>query len=257
MQGKEKRRRVALVTGGCGGIGAAICRRLAHDGLSVAVLDRPQSDAKVLAAALPGEGHRGFQADVADEAGVAEIYRQIEAEMGRIDVLVTAAGVLLLRPDGARNPVAETPFEEWQRTLDINTNGTFLFCREYARRVNARREGGRIVTLGSVAAQLGGYRSSSAYIASKAAVMGFTKGLARELAPFGVTANSVAPGLIDAPMLRLSLDPADDDKAAASIPLGRLGTPEDVAGAVAYLVSQDASYVTGNVIDVNGGYRMQ
>ena len=126
MQGKEKRRRVALVTGGCGGIGAAICRRLARDGLSVAVLDRPQSDAKALAAALPGEGHRGFQADVADEAGVAEIYRQIEAEMGRIDVLVTAAGVLLLRPDGARNPVAETPFEEWQRTLDINTNGTFL-----------------------------------------------------------------------------------------------------------------------------------
>ena len=172
-------------------------------------------------------------------------------------MLVTAAGILLLRPDGSRNPIAETSLEEWQQTLDINARGTFLFCRAYARRVTVPREGGRVVTVGSVAAQLGGYRSSSSYIASKAAVLGFTKGLARELAPFGVTANSVAPGLIDAPMLRLSLDPADDAKAAAGIPLGRIGTPEDVAGAVSYLVSPDASYVTGNTIDVNGGYRMQ
>ena len=249
--------RTALVTGGCGGIGAAICRRLAADGLTVAVLDRDAAAARAAAVTLPGAGHVGLGADVADEAAAEAAFAAAEAALGRVDVLVTAAGILVLRPDGNRNPVAETPVDEWRRTQDVNATGTFLFCRAYARRVDAPRPGGRVVTLSAVAAQLGGYRSSSAYIASKAAVIGLTKGLARELAPFGVTANSVAPGLIDAPMLRLSLDPADDARAAAGIPLGRLGTPEDVAGAVAFLVSADAAYVTGCTIDVNGGYRMQ
>lgn len=249
--------RVALVTGGCGGIGAALCRRLAADGLTLAVIDRDVAAAEALAASLPGTGHVGLEADVADEAAAEAVFAVAESRLGPIDVLVTAAGVLMLKPDGSRNPIAETPLGEWQRTMDINAQGTFLFARAYARRITAPRPGGRVVTISSVAAQLGGYRSSSAYIASKAAVIGLTKGLARELAPFGVTANSVAPGLIDAPMLRLSLDPANDAEAAANIPLGRIGTPEDVAGAVSYLVSNDAAYVTGNTIDVNGGYRMQ
>lgn len=253
----EGTRRVALVTGGCGGIGAAICRRLAADGLVVAVVDRPGAPVDEVAAQLAGAGHIGIEADVLQEPAAEVAFTKTEQRLGPVSVLVTAAGILLLRPDGSRNPIAETSLEEWQQTLDINARGTFLFCRAYARRVTSPREGGRVVTVGSVAAQLGGYRSSSSYIASKAAVLGFTKGLARELAPFGVTANSVAPGLIDAPMLRLSLDPADDARAAAGIPLGRIGTPEDVAGAVSYLVSPDASYVTGNTIDVNGGYRMQ
>ncbi|MCU0818985.1 MAG: SDR family oxidoreductase [Beijerinckiaceae bacterium] len=249
--------RVGLITGGCGGIGAALCRRLAADGLTLAVIDRDTASAEALAGSLPGSGHIGLGADVADEAAVETTFQAAEARLGPVDVLVTAAGVLMLRPDGSRNPIAETPLVEWQRTMDINAQGTFLFARAYASRITAPRPGGRVVTISSVAAQLGGYRSSSAYIASKAAVIGLTKGLARELAPFGVTANSVAPGLIDAPMLRLSLDPAQDAQAAANIPLGRIGTPEDVAGAVSYLVSDDASYVTGNTIDVNGGYRMQ
>ena len=246
-----------MVTGGCGGIGSAICRRLAADGLTLAVIDRDAAAAGAFAAMLPGKGHIGLGADVADEHAVERVFTQAEARLGPVSVLVTAAGILMLRPDGARNPVAETPLEEWRRTLDTNAQGTFLFCRAYARRVVAPRPDGRVVTISSVAAQLGGYRSSSAYIASKAAVIGLTKGLARELAAFGVTANSVAPGLIDAPMLRLSLAPEDDGKAAAGIPLGRIGTPEDVAGAVAFLVSNDAAYITGNTLDVNGGYRMQ
>ncbi|MBT9291547.1 SDR family NAD(P)-dependent oxidoreductase [Prosthecodimorpha staleyi] len=249
--------RTALVTGGCGGIGAAICRRLADDGFTVAVVDRDAGAAVGLATALPGTGHVGIGADVAEEMAVEAAFAAAEAALGPIDVLVTAAGILMLRPDGNRNAVAETPLDEWQRTQEVNATGTFLFCRAYARRVTEPRRGARVVTVSSVAAQLGGYRSSSAYIASKSAVIGLTKGLARELAPYGVTANSVAPGLIDAPMLRLSLDPADDARAAAGIPLGRLGTPGDVAGAVAFLVSADAAYVTGCTIDVNGGYRMQ
>lgn len=250
-------RKVALVTGGAGGIGAAICVRLARDGFCVGVVDLDLDAANATAAALPGGPHVGVQADVAQEESAERVFAEVEQRLGLVSALVTAAGVLLLKPDGSRHLVAETSGEEWRNTQNINASGTFYFARAYARRAERIGGKGRIVTLSSVAAQLGGYRSSSSYIASKSAVIGLTKALARELAPFGVTVNSVAPGLIDAPMLRLSLDPADDAKASSAIPLGRLGTPEDVAGAVGYLVSPDAAYVTGVTIDVNGGYRMQ
>ncbi len=252
-----EKRKVALVTGGSGGIGAAICARLARDGYVVAVADLDAIAATALATSLPGGPHLGLQADVAEEAAAERTFTTVEAALGPISVLVTAAGVLILKPDGSRRLVSETSGEEWRRTQDINASGTFYFCQAFARRAEKIGPGGRIVTLSSVAAQLGGYRSSSSYIASKAAVIGLTKALARELAQYAITVNSVAPGLIDAPMLRLSLDPDDDAKAAAAVPLGRIGTPEDVAGAVGYLVSPDASYVTGVTIDVNGGYRMQ
>ncbi|WP_230532303.1 SDR family NAD(P)-dependent oxidoreductase [Microvirga roseola] len=249
--------RIALVTGGAGGIGAAVCRTLAEDGLTVAVTDRDLAVAQELAGQLPGGAHRGFSVDVSDEAAVRGLYDDVERVLGPVCVLVACAGVLLLRPDGARNEVVETSLDEWEMTQAVNARGTFLCCREYAQRLGPAPVDGRVVTFSSVAAQLGGYRSSSSYIASKAAILGLTKALARELAPKRVTVNSVAPGLIDAPMLRLSLDPADDAKAASAIPLGRLGTPDDVAGAVRFLVSPAASYITGVTIDVNGGYRMQ
>lgn len=251
------KRRVAVVTGGSGGIGAAICRALAEEGMRVAVLDLDHSAARATAQGLSGEGHLGHAVDVSNEADVARAFGEVERAFGKISVLVVGAGVLLLRPDGSRNLIEETELSEWRKTQDVNSTGAFLCAREYIRRLPADARGGAIVTLSSVAAQLGGYRSSAAYIASKSAILGLTKALARELAPRGVTVNSVAPGLIDAPMLRLSLDPADDAKAAGQIPLGRLGTPEDVAGAVRYLTSPAAAYVTGVTIDVNGGYRMQ
>ena len=253
----EDERRIAVVTGGSGGIGSAICRVLAEDGMRVAVLDLDSEAAHAIAEGLPGAGHAGFAVNVADEAEVARVFGAVESAFGKIAVLVLGAGVLLLRPDGSRRLIAETDVEEWRKTQEVNATGAFLCAREYIRRLPEDARGGAIVTLSSVAAQLGGYRSSAAYIASKSAVLGLTKALARELAPRGVTVNSVAPGLIDAPMLRLSLDPADDAKAAGQIPLGRLGTPEDVAYAVRYLVSPGATYVTGVTIDVNGGYRMQ
>ena len=250
-------RRAAVVTGGSGGIGAAICEALAADGLRIAVLDRSQAPVEALIGRLPGRGHVALAADISSETAVRQAFDEAHAALGEIAVLVTAAGILMLQPDGSRHLVAETPVTEWQTTQDVNATGTFLCCREFARRLPPRLDGGRIVTLSSVAAQLGGYRSSASYIASKSAVLGLTKVLARELAPRTVTVNAVAPGLIDAPMLRLSLDPADDANAAAQIPLGRLGTPEDVASAVRFLVSPGASYITGATIDVNGGYRMQ
>ncbi|SHJ74109.1 NAD(P)-dependent dehydrogenase, short-chain alcohol dehydrogenase family [Roseomonas rosea] len=253
----ERRRRTALVTGGARGIGAAIAAALAADAVDVAVADLDAEAAARVAAALPSGRHLGLAMDVTDEAVVAAGFERVQQALGPIDILVTCAGILLFAPGGDRPLVAETRLEDWRRTQEVNATGCFLACREYVRRAPVENPTGRIVTLSSVAAQLGGYRSSAAYIASKSAVLGLTKALARELAPRRITANSVAPGLIDAPMLRLSLDAADDAKAAANIPLGRIGTPGDVAGAVRFLASAEASYLTGVTIDVNGGYRMQ
>lgn len=250
--------RTAIVTGGARGIGRAIAERLARDGLRIAVADLSEAEAREAAAALPGAGHLGMAVDVREEASVARLFDRVEAEAGPVGVLVCNAGILMLREGGARPPLAETTLDEWDQTHAVNTRGTFLCIREMLRRRTARPVAeARIVTLSSVAAQLGGYRSSSAYISSKAAVLGLTKAAAREAAPLGITVNAVAPGLIDAPMLRLSLPADQDASVAGNIPLGRIGTAEEVADACAYLISPGAGYLTGVTLDVNGGYRMQ
>ncbi|MBN3725150.1 SDR family NAD(P)-dependent oxidoreductase [Burkholderia sp. Ac-20379] len=257
MSDSQSSQRIALVTGGAGGIGVAICRALAAAGHRVAVTDLQLDAARRVAESLPGQGHGAFALNVASEADVQAAFDAVTAQLGRPEILVHSAGILHFKPDGDRPLVIETSLADWQRNVDINQTGCFLVCREYARRLPAGQSFGRVVTLSSVAAQLGGYRSNAAYIASKAAVLGLTKALARELAPQGVTVNAVAPGMIDAPMLRLSLPPEKDATAAAAIPLNRLGLPEDVAAAVVHLVSPEASYQTGTTVDVNGGYRMQ
>jgi NAD(P)-dependent dehydrogenase (short-subunit alcohol dehydrogenase family) len=253
----ESVRHTALITGGAGGIGAAICRYLAQAGHRVAVADLDLAAAQRVAAELPGDGHFGVAIDVADEASVVSAFDTVTDRAGRPTIHIAGAGVLFFKPDGDRPLVTEISLADWQRTVAINQTGCFLTCREFARRLPDGPSFGRIVTISSVTAQLGGYRSNAAYIATKAAILGFTKALARELAGRGVTVNSVAPGLIDAPMLRQSLPPERDAQAAAAIPLNRIGLPEDVADAVAYLVSPGAGYQTGTTIDVNGGYRMQ
>ncbi|WP_374632106.1 SDR family NAD(P)-dependent oxidoreductase [Ferrovibrio sp.] len=254
----EVKKRVALVTGAARGIGAGIAQRLAADGLTVAIADLDPKAAEATAASLPGSGHRGYAVDVRDEALVKALFDTVEADFGPLAVLVANAGVLLLREGGVRPLIVDTTLDEWEQSHAVNTRGTFLCTREMLRRRTAQPVAdARVVTLSSVAAQLGGYRSSSAYISSKSAVLGFTKAAAREAAPLGLTVNCVAPGLIDAPMLRLSLPPEKDVDVKGSIPLNRIGTPEDVAQAVSFLVSPASSYLTGIVIDVNGGYRMQ
>lgn len=244
-----------LVTGACGGIGQAVARRLALDGFRVLATDLDAGRAADFAADLPGRGHRGLPCDVSREADVEALF----AAAGPVEGAVLAAGVLRLGPDGARAPLAETTLADFDEHMAVNARGTFLCLRGYLRQwAPARRPArGRVVTFASVAAQLGGYRSSASYIASKGAILALTKAAAREAAPLGITVNAVAPGLIDAPMLRLSLPPGQEAAAAAAIPLNRIGTPEDVAGAVAFLMSDDAGYMTGGVLDVNGGYRMQ
>ncbi|QEL25325.1 SDR family oxidoreductase [Bosea sp. F3-2] len=254
-------KKLALVTGAGRGIGAAIAQKLAEDGWRVAVADLTREPAAAVAASLPGEGHSAWAVDVADEASVEALFTALEAEHGAITGLVCNAGILLMAANGERPTIFDMTLDDWERTHAVNTRGVFLCIRAYGRRRRDNPvEGGRVTTTSSVAAELGGYRGSSSYISSKSAILGFTKAMARELAPLKITVNCVAPGVIDAPMLAAatpSSAPADTlDTLAKAVPLGRLGLPEDIAGAVGFLLSAEASYITGATLDVNGGYRM-
>lgn len=249
--------RVALVTGAAGGIGARVAARLARDGLTVALADIDHAGVIANAAQL-GKPHSAFHLDVAQESSVRGCFDAVEAELGPVAVLVNVAGLLIM-PGGERPLIKDLTLDIWEQSMAVNARGSFMCARDYLqRRELAPLAGGRVIFFGSVAAQLGGYRSSAAYIAAKAAVMGFAKAFARESAHLGITANTIAPGLIDTNMLRSTVSSSGALEAAASnIPLGRIGTVDDVADAVGYLVSRSADYLTGTVIDVNGGYRMQ
>lgn len=249
--------RWAVVTGGGRGIGEAVARRLAAEGMRVVVADIDRANADRVAASL-GAPHVGRAVDVADEEAVQALFEDIESTLGAVSVLVCVAGILIL-PGGERPLIKDMTMDTWERSFAVNTRGAFLCSREYLRRREAANvEHGRVVFFGSVAAQLGGYRSSAAYIGAKAAVHGYAKAFAREAAHLGITSNVIAPGLIDTEMLRSTVTSSGALAAAAqNIPLGRVGTVDDVAAAVSYLVSPAAAYITGDVIDVNGGYRMQ
>ena len=250
--------RLALVTGGGRGIGAEICRVFAAGGLRVVAADLDKDAASSTAELLGGQGHSGQYVDVADEGSVEALFEAVERDAGPVAVLVCNAGRLLLR-DGKRPLIQDTTLQNWNDTFAVNTVGTFLCARAYlARRQRQNVEHGRLITFSSVAAQLGGYNASAAYIAAKAAVIGFTKAFAREAAPLGITANTIAPGMIETDMMRLASGGAGTTPANTSnVPLGRIGQPGDVAATVGFLASPEASYITGATIDVNGGYRMQ
>jgi NAD(P)-dependent dehydrogenase (short-subunit alcohol dehydrogenase family) len=257
MTDETKKGRLALVTGGGRGIGEAVARRLAAEGLRVVVADIDGGNASRVSDSL-GAPHAARTVDVADEAAVASLFDEVESTLGPVSVLICVAGILIL-PGGERPLIKDMTMDTWERSFAVNTRGAFLCSREFLRRREAvPADDGRVVFFGSVAAQLGGYRSSAAYIAAKAAVHGYAKAFAREAAHLGITSNVVAPGLIDTEMLRSTVTSSGALAAAAqSIPLGRVGTVDDVAAAVSYLVSPAAAYITGDVIDVNGGYRMQ
>ncbi len=250
---------VAVVTGAAGGIGAEICGKLADRGMRVVVCDLDLERARAVAGRLAGQGHVALAFDVSDEQQVRDAFDTVEEQVGPARAVVCAAGLLLFESNGERPLIKNTTLDIWEKSFAVNARGVFLCGRTYLnKREQAPVADGRFVTFSSVAAQLGGYRSSASYIAAKSAVLGFTQALAREAAHMGITVNSVAPGLIDTDMLRSTVTSGGAMQAtAANIPLGRIGTVQDVASAVDYLVSKEAGYITGSVIDVNGGYRMQ
>ncbi len=238
---------VAIVTGGSRGIGRAVARALAEAGATVAVLSRGESGAREAAAALPGSGHAGFACDVADSHQAVTVVRSVEEQMGRVGILVNNAGItrdnILLRMNE----------QEWDSVLATNLKGAFNLTRAVARGMMKQRAGA-IVNVTSVIGLMGNAGQAN-YAASKAGLIGFTKSVARELASRGIRCNAIAPGFIETDM---TADLGEDmiDELRSKIPLGRLGEPADVAGLVRFLVGPDASYITGQVIAVDGGMAM-
>ena len=228
----------ALVTGGSRGIGAATVRELAAKGWQVIINYR---DSKLQAEALAREtGGRAICADVSDEAQVKAMF----AEAGEIDALICCAGIAHF------GLLSDMSAEQWRRIFAVNTDGVFYCCREAIPHM-VRQKRGSIVIVSSMWGQTGG-SCEAAYSASKGAVIALTKALAKELGPSNVRVNCIAPGVIDTDM-NSHLSPEDMAALRDETPLGRIGLPEETAKAAAFLVSDEASFITGQVLGVNGG----
>lgn len=237
--------KVAVVTGAARGIGRAIALRLARDGAAVAAWDLRADAVAETVAAINAAGGKAIacSGDVSSAADVARCAAETRAAFGPISILVNNAGIV------GFNKLLTITEEMWDRMMCVNMKGPFLCTKEIIPDMLAA-QWGRIINISSSSAQTGA-ASMSHYVASKGGVIGFTKALAIEFAPTGVTVNHVPPGFVDTPMLRES--PVDVDDFARSMPMKRPGCPDDIAAAVAYLASDDANYVTGQTISVNGG----
>lgn len=238
--------KAALVTGATGGIGGAVARALRGAGATVAVSGTRRERLEALAGEL-GEGCAALPCDLADAEAAAGLAARAETALGGLDVLVNNAGI-------ARDALAlRMKEEDWRQVLDVNLTAAFLVARA-ALRGMMRRRSGRIVSVSSVVGASGNPGQAN-YAASKAGLVGMSKALAAEAAARGVTVNCVAPGLVDTEMTRGLPAPARE-RMVAAIPLGRAGAPEEVAAAVLYLASDEAAWVTGQTLHVNGGMAM-
>ncbi|QIQ04819.1 SDR family NAD(P)-dependent oxidoreductase [Streptomyces liangshanensis] len=243
-------RPVTIVTGGSRGIGAATCVRLAADGHDLVlgyVNDATAAESTALAVRAAGARCLTVRVDTADEADVERLFDVAADRLGPVDHLVNNAGVT-----GPLGRLADTRTADLRRVLEVNLLGYLLCCRRAARDMGARGSGA-IVNVSSTAAGLGSPGEYVHYAATKAATDSLTLGLARELGPEGIRVNAVAPGIINTGMHAAMGDPDRPAKAAATIPLGRPGEPQEIAAAISWLLSPDASYTTGTVLRVSGG----
>lgn len=242
--------KVALVTGGSRGIGRAIALKLAENGADVAInYAGNTAAAEEVKAAIEQMGRKALliQCSVADTDGVQAMVNQVVKELGRLDILVNNAGITR---DGLLMRMKEA---DWDDVMNTNLKGVYN-CSKAVMRIMMKQKSGRIVNMASVVGEMGNAGQAN-YAAAKAGVIGFTKSLAKEVASRGITVNAIAPGFIATDMTRVL---SDDQKAemARTIPLGRAGQPEDVANAVLFLASEGAAYITGQVLNVDGGMVM-
>lgn len=250
-EGQSETARVAVVTGGGSGMGRAVCLRLASRGHGVAVLDIDGDATEQVAKEIEADGGRavGIATDVSHRAAVDAAMEQARTAFGPIGILVTSAGI-----EGFVS-FLDIDVEAWERMLAVNLTGTF-HCIQAVVPDMVAAGWGRIVTISSSSAQSGTKRMAH-YVASKGGVIALTKAVALDLASKGITVNTIPPGAIDTPMMRRPMESgamASLDQVVARAPLGRLGTPEDIAATCAFLCSEEAGYITGQQINVNGAW---
>ena len=241
--------KTAIVTGGGSGIGAAIVKKLAADGAKVIVADISMENAEKIVAEV-GPNAKAFKVDTGDASSVEAMVKAAEDFGGGLHLLVNNAGI-----GGANAPVGEYPVDSWKNVIDVNLHGVFYGMR-YAIPAMQKAGGGSIVNMASILGSVG-IAGSSAYVATKHALLGLTKSAALEYGDKGVRINAVGPGFIKTPLLDANLDQATMDYLAGMHALKRLGTPEEVANLTCFLLSDDASFITGSYHLVDGGYTAQ
>jgi 3-oxoacyl-[acyl-carrier protein] reductase len=242
--------KVALVTGAARGIGEAIALTLAQEGADVVVTDVDLEGAQRVAQEIEGLGRKAkaIQADVSQREAVQRLVSEAISLFGQIDILVNNAGII------RRGTFVEHDPQDWEKVLNVNLGGTFNCAKEVVP-LMIKQGGGKIINISSVVGKMGDIASAPSYGTSKGAINTFTKSLARELAPYGINVNAVAPHAIETDMSR-EWSEEKRRQIVEAIPLKRLGKPEEVAEVVAFLASDGAGFITGQILDVNGGYLM-
>jgi len=240
--------KTALVTGATGGIGGAVARALHQAGATVAISGRQADKLEVIAKEL-GDRVHVLPCDLADRAAVSKLVEEAIAKLGRLDILVNNAGLT------RDNLFMVMKDEQWDEVIAVNLTSTFMLCRAAARAMlRARPNFGRIINISSISGVFGNPGQGN-YAASKAGMIGMTKSLARELAARSITANCIAPGFISTPMTK-ALNQKQTEEIAKMIPAQRFGMPEEIAAGVVYLASEEAGYITGQTLHINGGMAM-
>lgn len=241
--------RVAIVTGGAMGIGAEVVERLARAGHTVIIADRDSATGTALSEQLQTQGLSvsAITMDVADASAIAAAFASVARDVGRCDILVNCAGVAKVAP------FIDFPLEEFERTMTINVTGTLL-CSQQAARLMMRRQWGRIINIASVAGMRAVGSGRTGYGTSKGAVIALTRQMAVELAEHGITANAVSPGPVDTPMTQRLHTAQFRTEYSKAIPMNRYGTVSEIAAAVQFLASEEASYITGISMPVDGGF---
>ena len=245
---KKLQNRVALITGAASGIGKAIALKFASEGANIAIVDIDKQSSEKLASAIKAQGGKTIcvECDVTSEARVNHAVESAVDQLGALHILVNNAGISPLKPLG------EISLDEWNKVLAINLTGPFLFIKAAFPHIKKAGSLGRVINMGSLAGQIGGIAVGLHYTASKGGIMSVSKQLAKLLAPYKATANNIAPGTTDTPLVQTW--PEETRQALIKqIPMGRFGLPEDVANAALFIASDEAQFITGTTINVNGG----